>query len=284
MATLGKPPLSDELTAENSAGSRNWVHQRTRVIVRPPGAEPHPEAGHQPVVPRGAREASLAQPRGHLHTGQVAALTISGLTLLAFLTGAMASIERSDTSAPRVATRSPTETSRSATELSTSEIERFTGTTSGPEAGPDLPGLATRDSPTAAHVVADAPVPPPSAARTRSDPRGPSPVPSAGDAGEAVVRAFYGALGRGDGEKASALVVAEKRSSRAFSPGAISRFYGGLREPLRLTEITPLARGAYRVRYRYSAGERQCEGQAVVSLTSRDGHQLIRSIRTLSGC
>lgn len=99
-----------------------------------------------------------------------------------------------------------------------------------------------------------------------------------------MVRAFYDALGRGNGETASALVVAEKWSAQAFPPRAISRFYGGLREPLRLTAITPLNGDAFRVSYRYSAGRSRCDGAAVVRLTSRDGRDLIRSIRALSGC
>ncbi|WP_375428282.1 hypothetical protein [uncultured Sphingomonas sp.] len=95
---------------------------------------------------------------------------------------------------------------------------------------------------------------------------------------------FYDALGAGDGEKASAQVVAEKRSSRAFSPRAITRFYGGLPEPIRLTRVTPIASGAYRVRYRYSAGSRRCDGRAVVILAHRGGRDYIRSIRALDGC
>lgn len=106
----------------------------------------------------------------------------------------------------------------------------------------------------------------------------------AGEAGEATVRAFYEALGAGDGEAASALVIAEKRSSPAYSPEAISRFYGGLPEPIRMTEVLPLGRSAYRVRYRYSAGRSPCDGTAVVTLTRRDGRDLIRSIQTPGGC
>lgn len=124
----------------------------------------------------------------------------------------------------------------------------------------------------------------PSAASTRSDPGEPSPVSVEESGGESVVRAFYDALGRGDGATASALVVTEKRSTKAFSPQAISRFYGGLREPLRLTAVTPLDGGAFRVSYRYSAGRSRCDGAAVVSLASRDGRDLIRSIRALNGC
>lgn len=125
---------------------------------------------------------------------------------------------------------------------------------------------------------------PPRAAPTQSDPRELSSVSAAAPEGRSVVRAFYDALGRGDGEAASALVVAEKRSTEAFSPQAISRFYGGLREPLRLMSITPLDGHAFRVSYRYSAGRSPCDGAAVVSLASRDGRDLIRSIRALNGC
>ena len=110
------------------------------------------------------------------------------------------------------------------------------------------------------------------------------PVSSSGDEGEATVRAFYSALEAGDGRAASARIVPEKRESRAFAPEAISRFYGRLAEPLRLTGIVPLARGAYRVSYRYSAGRSHCNGRAVVSLANRDGREFIRSIRALNGC
>lgn len=123
-----------------------------------------------------------------------------------------------------------------------------------------------------------------SATQTRAELETPPTVTSAYSGDEVVVRAFYEALGNGDGEVASALVVAEKRSSEAFSPRAISRFYGGLREPLRLMEITPLDDRAFRVSYRYSAGRSRCDGEAVVSLASRNGRDLIRSIRALNGC
>ena len=83
---------------------------------------------------------------------------------------------------------------------------------------------------------------------------------------------------------ASAQIIPEKRSSRAFSPEAISRFYGRLPEPVRVTAIVPLVRGAYRVNYRYSTGRSHCNGSAVVTLTNRGSRDLIRSIRALSGC
>jgi hypothetical protein len=120
--------------------------------------------------------------------------------------------------------------------------------------------------------------------RTSSEPRQPAPSPGRSADAEATVRAFYGALGAGNGAAASSQVIPEKRSSGAFSPRAISRFYGRLPEPLRLTAIVPLAAGAYRVTYRYSAGRSRCNGSAVVRLTNRGGRRLIRSIQALTGC
>lgn len=120
--------------------------------------------------------------------------------------------------------------------------------------------------------------------RTATEPRQPAPTAAGSRNSEATVRAFYGALGAGNGAAASSQVIPEKRSSGAFSAGAISRFYGRLPEPLKLTGIEPLAGGAYRVTYRYSAGRSRCNGTAVVTLTNRGGRDLIRSIRSLSGC
>jgi len=110
------------------------------------------------------------------------------------------------------------------------------------------------------------------------------PSRSRDDNGEATVRDFYAALRNGDGQAASARIVPEKQSSHAFSPGAMSRFYGTLREPIRLTGVTPIGNGAYRVRYVYSAGRSRCDGSAIVRLTTRGERSYIQSIQALSGC
>ncbi|RYE97993.1 MAG: hypothetical protein EOO77_38045 [Oxalobacteraceae bacterium] len=83
---------------------------------------------------------------------------------------------------------------------------------------------------------------------------------------------------------ASAQVIPQKRSSRAYSADAISRFYGPLRDPLRLTSITPLQSGAYRVTYRYAAPGLRCNGSAIVRLTSGGARPLIKSIDATNGC
>ena len=44
--------------------------------------------------------------------------------------------------------------------------------------------------------------------------------------GQQIVRAFYTALERGDGESASLLVIPEKREAGPFSASELSNFYG----------------------------------------------------------
>ena len=158
------------------------------------------------------------------------------------------------------------------------------------QAGPP-PTVAPRAAPTVVGKAKPVPAAPPPTPVPRSPPaqpasKPPTPpsAPAADEGGEATVRAFYGALGAGNGAAAAARIVPEKRASRAFSPGAMNRFYGGLAEPIRLTGATPVAGGAYRVSYRYSTGRAHCNGSAVVMLTRRGGRTLIRSIRALSGC
>lgn len=120
--------------------------------------------------------------------------------------------------------------------------------------------------------------------RAPSDERNSAPASFDDASGEDTVRAFYHALGAGDGGAASAQIIPEKRSGRTYSPEAISRFYGRLAEPLRLINIVALARGTYRVSYRYSTGRSRCEGNAIVHIANRDGRELIRSINALNGC
>ncbi|WP_260599240.1 hypothetical protein [Sphingomonas endolithica] len=112
---------------------------------------------------------------------------------------------------------------------------------------------------------------------------GDTPRPS-GASGEATVRAFYAALRAGDGNAASARIISEKRASGSFSPGAMTRFYGKLAEPVQVREVVAVSPGAYRVSYSYAAGRSRCNGSAIVSLTNRGGSDLIRSIRALNGC
>jgi hypothetical protein len=174
------------------------------------------------------------------------------------------------------------------------EPQATTGIAARPTLAQAEASLQTRASPSQPAAPAGRPrpaevTPPPKPApgtrlaeRTRTEPTAAASRPSG--SGEATVRAFYGALGSGNGAAASSQVIPEKRSSGAYSSGAMSRFYGRLAEPIRLTGIVPLASGAYRVKYHYSAGRSRCNGTAVVRLTKRGERDLIQSIQALNGC
>src|SRR5580704_10848921 len=53
-----------------------------------------------------------------------------------------------------------------------------------------------------------------------------------------TIRAFYAALHDGQGEIASRMVVPEKRASGPLSTGQLTKFYGQLRVPIELTDIS----------------------------------------------
>ena len=118
----------------------------------------------------------------------------------------------------------------------------------------------------------------------RTRPTSSQPDALAASAGEVTVRTFYNALGTGSGEVASAQVIPEKRSSRAYSADAISRFYGRLPDPLQLTSVSHVQGDVYRVTYRYAAPGMRCNGRAIVRVTSGATRPLIRSITAANGC
>jgi hypothetical protein len=113
------------------------------------------------------------------------------------------------------------------------------------------------------------------------------PSPDAAAGGEAqtlaVVQDFYSALGAADGARASGDVVPEKRSGN-YAAAALSRFYGSMRQPVRLISAT-VAGDTVAVRYAYVfANGKTCDGTATVAVTDRNGQALISGIHTLNGC
>ena len=103
--------------------------------------------------------------------------------------------------------------------------------------------------------------------------------------GQQIVRAFYTALERGDGEAASLLVVPEKREAGPFSAGELSRFYGRLEVPLRLLEVDRAGDNLYDVLYRYKVRNgRLCNGRSLVKTISLQNQILIEGIQNLSVC
>ena len=98
-----------------------------------------------------------------------------------------------------------------------------------------------------------------------------------------TIRGFYEALRLGIGEQAAEFIVPEKRKG-AFDPAAMTRFYGGLAEPMVLDSIDKLSNTSFHVTYRYRAGKTVCNGAATVDTTNRKGEFLIQSIKPLTGC
>lgn len=109
--------------------------------------------------------------------------------------------------------------------------------------------------------------------------------PAASDgAADATIRAFYGALGAGQGDAAAALVVPEKTSSGAFAAHNLTRFYGNMKSPVELISIYPDGTSSYMVRYRFTVTRTPCNGRAIVSIVQRNGRSYISEINALDGC
>ena len=115
--------------------------------------------------------------------------------------------------------------------------------------------------------------------------RGPTGDVSPGRAPAQAVRDFYGALAKGDGARAAALVVPEKREEGPLSASELTRSYSSLRAPLRVTKIDPISDDEVFVRYHFvTADNHVCLGSAIVDTTPRDGGALVSGIRVFHGC
>ena len=103
------------------------------------------------------------------------------------------------------------------------------------------------------------------------------------DAPPAIVREFYQALSGGDGQQAANFILPEKRKG-PFSPEAMTKFYGSLVEPIKLTGIEANGADSFLVHYNYRRASSQCNGLAMVTTTNLNGHFFISRIKALSGC
>ncbi|WP_227672527.1 hypothetical protein [Komagataeibacter sp. FXV3] len=99
-----------------------------------------------------------------------------------------------------------------------------------------------------------------------------------------TIRAFYDALGDGQGGNASAMVVPEKRTRPAFAPENMTRFYGSLADPIRLIDIAQENANTFIVNYHYATKSSGCNGRVCITTTMRDGRNYIQGIRALNGC
>ncbi|AZO59685.1 hypothetical protein EJ078_10890 [Mesorhizobium sp. M1A.F.Ca.IN.022.06.1.1] len=99
-----------------------------------------------------------------------------------------------------------------------------------------------------------------------------------------TVRAFYYALGDGNGDQAAQYVVPEKRNRGPLSATAITAFYGNLEKRLQLVSLDPQPGGRFLARYTFKRKSQTCVGRSVVETVRRKSKNLIYSIRALDGC
>jgi hypothetical protein len=117
------------------------------------------------------------------------------------------------------------------------------------------------------------------------DPAAQPPAPAQEASALTTVRAFYTALGAGDGATAAQSVVPSKRRSGPLSAGELTQYYSSFRRPLRLLRATAVDADTVRVAYDYLLSDgRLCEGEAVVDVVQGSGRGLISRIRTQGPC
>lgn len=99
-----------------------------------------------------------------------------------------------------------------------------------------------------------------------------------------TIEAFYAALRAGDGKLAAGFVILEKTRKGAFSPRALTAFYGSLAEPITLIDVQRIHDSRFRVRYHFRSGAKSCDGAATINTVKRNGRDFIEAIRAENGC
>jgi hypothetical protein len=100
-----------------------------------------------------------------------------------------------------------------------------------------------------------------------------------------VVREFYRALGRGDGEAAADFVIPERREAGALSAVELAAFHRGLASQFALDGVDPSDGNQVIAHYRYVAKDgRVCAGYSFVRLVERGGTPLIAGVEKANGC
>lgn len=105
-----------------------------------------------------------------------------------------------------------------------------------------------------------------------------------GDAAS-TVRAFYSALGDGDGASAAQSVIPGKRQSGPLSAASLSRYYSSFRRPLRVRSVIPMDANTIEVAYDYVLADGQlCRGMSAVDVEQISGRSYVSRIRTRGPC
>jgi hypothetical protein len=106
----------------------------------------------------------------------------------------------------------------------------------------------------------------------------PPPTPISNDPAS-VVRAFYLALARADGDAAQLFVVPEKRGIGPFNPVNIKQFYSRLPKPIEILSVELVSNDMVEVKYHFDRPNgSECRTDARIHTTIRAGQTLIRSI------
>jgi hypothetical protein len=163
------------------------------------------------------------------------------------------------------------------TEVATSVGTHEQGRTSVPPSVV-VPGPFQQPGPNQASASVQSSTAPPAAAVDSSDSR-------TVDPGADAVRAFYTALGRGDGAAAAALVVPERQKG-GLSAQSMTDFFSGNFVPLRLISVTPYGQNTYQATYTFQKGQKSvvCANSVIVAVTQRNGSYLVQSIDARGGC
>lgn len=99
-----------------------------------------------------------------------------------------------------------------------------------------------------------------------------------------VVRAFYLALGAGNGVEAARFVVPEKAAKGPLSAASLSGYYGKMEERIELLSLRKKSDDTFLVSYAFRKGAKACSGRAEVRTESRGDKDYILRIRALDGC
>lgn len=103
-------------------------------------------------------------------------------------------------------------------------------------------------------------------------------IKPAPDAPFEVVRKFYIALSRADGDTAAALVTPSKRGIGSFNEKNMAIFYGNMKEPLQILSVQKVDDATFKVMYTYRVTKAQCNGIAIVETENLLGNTLIKKI------
>jgi hypothetical protein len=93
-----------------------------------------------------------------------------------------------------------------------------------------------------------------------------------------IVKKFYDALARSDGDTAASLVTPTKRGIGPFNEKNIANFFGNMKVPLAVNNIQKITETIFQVKYSYTFTKTQCNGTATVETENVLDNILIKKI------